>query len=201
MRMEIFIAIFLSVAVYGFTSETFASNHVATQLEKHDTDIKTDLGTLDGKRKTEHDNLESKIDQLLSIATPLQREYSSLPKGNNIMFDIGTFTVPRSKRLVIEFITARVPGPIHSSFGFAYPISVITTVDGSTIEHSVGSVYKESAIAIYIGSGLNQNSLESFPVVIYADPNTKVIFRTTGLGSTVGILYRVTFSGRLIDVP
>jgi len=67
-----------------------------------------------------------------NIPQVIQREYSAITSSETIL-DIGTFTVPPSKRLVIELITARVPSERSN---FAYPISVITTVDGITVEHS-----------------------------------------------------------------
>ena len=189
MRTVIFIAIFLLIAICGFTSETFAVNPVITQLGQHDADM-----------TAEHVTLDTKLNQLLSSATPsvpqpIQREFNATSTIPDAIFEIGTFTVPPSKILVIELITVKVPDS-H----VAYPLSVITTVDGSTVEHSIGSVITGIAgtstepIPTFGG-----NTFESFPLMVSADPNTNVIFRAIPRSNPTP--FRVTFSGRLIDVP
>ncbi|MEE9238041.1 MAG: hypothetical protein V3U58_00605 [Thermodesulfobacteriota bacterium] len=199
MRSRLFIiAIFLLVAV-GFTSKSFAAN---PHLEQHDTDIKGELVTLDNSRTTEHGDLDTKLDQLLSSVTPsvpqvIQRGYNATATSPDTIFDIGTFTVPPTKILVIELITTRVPQGSGSSF----PISAITTVDGSTVEHSIGSVHNEGAVPVGATTTAGGNLLESFPLTIYADPNTDVIFRSITTEGNLPVPFYVAFSGRLIDVP
>ena len=76
MRTGIFIAIFLLVAVCGFTSVGFAAN---PQIEQHDADMTAD-----------HLILESQIDQLLSSSSP------TLPMGVGVIQAGATVTIYQS---------------------------------------------------------------------------------------------------------
>lgn len=194
MKTRIFVAMVLLVAVYGFTSMAFAAN---PQIEQHDADMTAD-----------HLVLESKIDSLSSSSTPsvlqpVQGEYSADFLSGTFVVEAGRFIVPSNRRLVIELISLQVSG---NDAGRAWQVFATTSIGGSPVEHPIGTI-------IYTGDGARRATelpgapfafiVESFHRTLYADPNTDVIFTVRGSGNslTVPKTAKVTFSGRLIDVP
>ena len=209
MRTVIFISIFLLVV--GFTSNSFAANPVITQLSEHDTDIKEDLGTLDGNREIEHGVLDAKLNQILSSATPsvpqpIQREFNAVipgPDGVVSPIEAGRYTVPLGKRLIVEMITLHVSNNFVG--GQHFYIFATTTIGSDTVKHSIGmnNVSQNSNSTSF--SSPIAGMMESFQRTIYADQGTEIIFtvvtRSPGSEEPDGFPIVVTFSGKLIDVP
>lgn len=170
---------------------------VDSQIEQHHADMTAD-----------HLVLESKIDSLSSSSTPsmpqpVQGEYSADLLYGTYIVEVGRFTVPLNQRLVIELISLQVQGEETQK---AWQVFVTTSIGGVTAEHPIGTIVHTGHGAARWTPNITLNShyiIGSFHRTLYADLNTEVIFTVRGYNKspTNPAPVKVTFSGRLIDVP